>query len=204
MVFVEASVVFPVMFLVILLMIYAGNSYFQKCRVEAVVNELAIDGAAYCADPMIENVEAGGVPGLEELEVYPYRFLDANGVGDTVGNIEDELDKRIEGLDDGYFSGMKPKVKTATAEYNYGFLYSTFAVYVEYEIEFPIRMLGEDENVSITLHSHASMPVSDTTELIRNVNMVEDYLEQFGVMEAIDDFKAKITEVVSKAKDWMN
>ena len=63
-VFVEASVVFPVMFLVIFLMIYAGNAYLQKARVEAIVTEIAIDGAAYCADPMSRDVEAGKIPSV--------------------------------------------------------------------------------------------------------------------------------------------
>jgi hypothetical protein len=34
--------------------------------------------------------------------------------------------------------------------------------------------------------------------------MIEDYLEQLGVMEKVDEFTAKITEAVTKAKEWMN
>ena len=202
-VFVEASVVFPVMFLVIFLMIYAGNAYLQKARVEAIVTEIAIDGAAYCADPMSRDVEAGKIPSVSSLNVYPYRAFDASGVGDIKSTMEDTLKKRIEGMNNGVFTGMKPDVKSATAKYNYGFLYSTFEVDVEYKIVFPIRMLGDKENMSMTMYSHVSMPVSDTTELIRNVNMVEDYLEQFGVKAKIEEFKAKIEDTVSKATDWM-
>lgn len=203
-IFVEASVVFPVMFLVILLMIYTGNAYFQKCRVEAVVNRLAIEGAAYCADPTVLNAGDASIPtDPSAIEVYPYRALDSNGVGDIVGTIEGRVYDEIEQLDDGYFSGMKPDLKSATAEYDYAFLYSTFKVTVEYEITFPIRMLGQSENVSVTMSSHASMPVSDTTELIRNVNMVEDYLEQLGVKDALNDLKTKITTAIEEATAWM-
>lgn len=202
-IFVEASVVFPVMFLVILLMIYAGNAYFQKCRVEAVVTQLAIEGAAYCADPSILNAEGSIPTDPASVEVYPYRALDSNGVGDIVGTIEGRVNDEIEQLDAGYFSGMKPDLISAKAEYDYAFLYSTFKVTAEYEIVFPIRMLGESENVKITMSSHASMPVSDTTELIRNVNMVEDYLEQLGVKDALDELKTKITTAIDKATAWM-
>lgn len=202
-VFVEAAVVFPVMFLVIFLMIYAGNAYFQKARVEALVTEIAIDGAAYCADPMVRNAEAGSIPDVSSIDVYPYRAFDPSGVGDTVGLLQTELEERIEGLGDGYFAGMKPDVRSVSAKYHNGFIYSTFEVDVEYKIVFPIRMLGETENVSLTMSSHASMPVSDTTDLIRNVNMVEDYLEQFGITEKIAEFKQKISDAVSKATEWM-
>lgn len=204
MVFVEASVVFPIMFLVIFLMIYAGNAYYQKCRVEAIATELAINGAAYCADPLLTSAEGGKIPGLATHNVYPYRAFDKDGVGTTKADIQEKLTKEIEGLDTGLFTGMKPDVRVAKADYKNGFIYSTFTVDVEYKIMLPIRMLGSNENVSLDFSTHVSMPVSDTTELIRNVDMVEDYLEQLGVMEKVDEFTAKITEAVTKAKEWMN
>lgn len=201
-IFVEAAMVFPVMLIVILLMIYAGNAYFQKCRVEAIVNDVAIEGAARCADSLLVNVEAGNMPNVSTINVYPYRYLDATGVGTTREDMEDELESRIEGLGNGYFTMMKPKVEEVKAIYNYGFIYSTFEVQVEYEIEFPIRMIGDKENISLKMATTASMPVSDSTELIRNVNMVEDYLEQLGVVAAIDELTTKIKDAVSALNPW--
>lgn len=203
-VFVEAAVVFPVMLLVIFLMIFAGNAYFQKARVEAIVTEIAIDGAAYCADPMVRTAEKGklGDISVSSLNVYPYRAFNGKGTGDTVGAMQTELEDRIKGLGVGYFAGMKPQVKSVSAKYNYGFLYSTFEVDVEYKIVFPIRMLGQKENASMTMYSHASMPVSDTTELIRNVTMVEDYLEQFGITERFEEFKTNLSETMNQVTFW--
>lgn len=82
MVIVEATIVFPVMFLVIFLMLFAGNAYLQKCRIESLVNSYALEAAAYCADPMVENAISGTFPSVSELHVYPYRYFDPNGVGD--------------------------------------------------------------------------------------------------------------------------
>ena len=203
-VFVEASVVFPIMFLVIFLMIYAGNAYFQKCRVEAIATELAIKGAAYCADPLLSHAEDGEIPGLATHNVYPYRAFDADGVGTTQADIQEELVKRVEGLGTGLFTSMSPDVRTVTAKYKNGFIYSTFTVDVEYKIKLPLRMIGRKDPYSLDFSTHISMPVSDTAELIRNVDMVEDYLEQLGVMEKVDDFTQKITDAVTKAKEWMN
>jgi hypothetical protein len=204
MVFVEASVVFPIMFLVIFLMIYAGNAYYQKCRVEAIATELAIDGAAYCADPLLSSAEGGKIPELGSHNVYPYRAFDTDGVGTIKTDIQDQLTKKIEGLGTGLFTSMSPDVRLAKADYKNGFIYSTFTVDVEYKIMLPVRMLGSKDYFYLDFSTHISMPVSDTVELIRNVDMIEDYLEQLGVMEKVDAFTAKITEAVTKAKEWMN
>lgn len=197
MLIVEASIVFPVMFLVIFLMIFAGNAYLQKCRVEAIVNNLAIDGAAYCADPMLDDIESGSIPSLSEHDVYPYRYLLTGEMGNIEDDIYSELESKISGMSSGLFSGMKPKNYIIDVKYHNGFIYSTFSVDVEYKIQMPVRLLGESEYISLAVASHAEMPVSDTSEFIRNVDMVGDYMEKFGVTE-------KINEMINKVKEWMS
>lgn len=197
MLIVEASIVFPVMFLVIFLMIFAGNAYLQKCRVEAIVNNLAIDGAAYCADPMLDDIESGSIPSLSEHDVYPYRYLLTGEMGNIEDDIYTELETKISGMSSGLFSGMKPKNYIIDVKYHNGFIYSTFSVDVEYKIQMPVRLLGESEYISLAVASHAEMPVSDTSEFIRNVDMVGDYMEKFGVTE-------KINEMINKVKEWMS
>lgn len=201
-VIVEASVVFPVMFLVIIMMIYAGNAYFQKARVERLVSSAVSDGAAYCADPLVKSAEAGSFPSVAALDVQPYRALLSGGANQTADQIEGELKKDIEGLGDGYFAGMKPDVKTVTANYNNHFIYATFEVTVSYKIVLPIRMLGATENVSISFSTHRSSPVTDTVELIRNVNMIEDYMQQIGLDKDIQALKDKISEAVGALTKW--
>lgn len=75
---VEATIVFPVCLIVILMLLYLGNVYYQKSRIEAIVVEAALDGAAYCADPLlraIQNSDVGQVPGLGTVDYEPYRYL---------------------------------------------------------------------------------------------------------------------------------
>ena len=199
---VEASIVFPVMFLVIFFMIYAGNAYLQKCRVEAIINQCAIDGASYCADPQLQQVEGGSLPTLDNLEAYPYRFFSSTGVGDIEGDIEALINKRVSELSSGLFQGMKPEDLTVQANYSSGFLYATFSVDASYKIEIPIRLLGEAENMHLSVRTHVEMPVSDSTELIRNIDMIWDYMERFGVAEKIAEAKAKLSEALDKVNDW--
>lgn len=194
---VEASIVFPVMFLVIFFMIFAGNAYLQKCRVEAIINQYAIDGAAYCADPQLQQVEGGSIPSLDSLEVYPYRFFSSTGVGDVEGEMETLIEEKISNMSSGLFSGMKPTNLTVQANYSSGILYATFTVDASYKIKIPVRLLGAEENIHLNVTTHVEMPVSDSTELIRNIDMIWDYMERYGVAE-------KIEQMVSTAEGWFN
>ena len=78
----EASFVFPIMLLIILLMMVLGNAYYQKCRMDQIFNEAAIDGAAYCADPQLVKVEGGDIDTDSVLRVS------ANG-GSGLGEVYD-------------------------------------------------------------------------------------------------------------------
>ncbi len=194
---VEASIVFPVMFLVIFFMIFAGNAYLQKCRVEAIINQCAIDGASYCADPQLQDVERGSIPSLDNLEVYPYRFFSTNGVGNVEGDMEEQIEDRVSDMSSGLFSGMKPKDFKVQANYTNGILYATFSVDASYKIKIPVRLLGETENIHLNVTTHVEMPVSNSAELIRNIDMIWDYMEKYGLAE-------KIEEMVAAAKEWFN
>ena len=92
---------------------------------------------------------------------------------------------------------MKPGRFKLTVSYNGGFLASSVSADLEYRIELPIRLLGEKERVSMKFQTHTEVPVSDSPEFVRNVNLVEDLLEVTGV-------KAKITEKVKELKGFFD
>lgn len=186
MVIVEATIVFPVMFLVIFFMTFVGNAYVQKCRIDNIVNECAIAGAAYCADPMLQQVESGDIPDSEsEINVQPYRYL-IGGMSDIVEELQSDVEEQIEAMGTGLYSGMEPTSPEVVVAFNNGFVYSTFSVSATYTIAMPVAMLGE-ERMEIEFSSVVEVPVSDTAEFIRNVDMVEDYMESSGVTDTIGD-----------------
>lgn len=193
---VEASIVFPVMFLVILFMIFAGNSYLQKCRIEAIVIESAISGASYCADPILEYIENDNIPTLSTLDVQPYRFL-IGGMDGIEEATEDEIADKIDALGTGLFSNMSPDTSTISAEFYSNFIYSTFSCEVEYDIMIPIKLLGASDYIYFKSSSKAEVAVSDTSEFIKNIKTVEDYMERYGITE-------KITEMAEAAKAYIN
>ena len=203
---VEASIVFPIMFLVIFVMLYTGNAYLQKCRVESIINKCALDAAAYCADPQLKTIKDGKIPTLEGLQVYPYRQFSATGVGDLETEMENLVYEQVTKLGTGYFNGMKPIIKKSDidAEYHNAFLYATFSVDATYKIEIPVRLLGEKDNLRLSISTHVEMPVSDSVEMIRNTDMVWDYMERFGVAEKINEAKAKLEGALDKVNDWFD
>ena len=194
---VEASIVFPVMFLVIFFMIFAGNAYLQKCRVEAIINQCAIDGAAYCADPQLKYAENGAIPSVGKIQVYPYRYFGSNGGASVAGEIEAQVYERVSKMSTGLFSDMKPTDFVADATYTNGIIYATFSIDASYKIKIPVRLLGAEDFIYLKVSTRAEMPVSDSTELIRNIDMIWDYMERYGVA-------AEIEKIVTAAKEWFN
>lgn len=210
MLIVEATIVFPVMFLVIFLMIFMGNAYFQKSRVDSIVTEMAYYGSAQCADPLLREImDNGKVPALKDADysIEPYRYLlgeigKESGMNAIETQVEKQITDRIKGIKTGLFSHMEPKTTTAPdAEFNNYFVYSTFEVEVNYKVPLPIRLLGSKENFALNTSSRCVVPVSDTPEFIRNVDMIEDYVERTEAGKKISD---KISEVVDRIGSFIN
>lgn len=205
-VIVEATIVFPVMLLVILFLLYTGNVYYQICRVDAIVNKLAIEGAAYYADPLVTSIEKGSIPDVGEHHVYPYRTFDTNGVGDIQSDLEAKAQKAIRELGTGLFANMEPSASTVTVVPDNKFIYSTVTVNAQYKIQIPVKLLGMEDYMSVKVYSQANMPVSDVPEFIRNVDMIEDYMQKTGVSEKISDAtekaKAGLQKALDTAKTW--
>lgn len=201
MVIVEATIVFPVMFFVIFLLIFLGNAYMQRCRIEAIVHEVALDAAAYCASPMLSDLERNGrITAYKDLNIKPYRYF-SGSAGEIESWARNRLNERVNGLSTGLFAGMKPEHWECKVKFNNKFIYSTFRVDVKYDITMPIRLFGSSDSLALRVASHTEMPVTDTAEFMRNVNMVEYYLEITGAKQAINKLIGKVTDTVKK---WWN
>lgn len=191
MLIVEATFVFPIMFLVIFFLIIIGNAYFTKSKIQAVVTELALDGAAYCADPMLRPVDKDGAVPAFGVNPEPYRYF--TKMEDMQAKIKGDLNTRLGKINTGLFSGMKPSNIKTDMDVNNIFLYSTFYIELDYKITVPVRMIGARDFLHIDFTTRAETAITDVPEFIRNVNMVEDYLEQTGA-------KDKITQALDKVK----
>lgn len=206
---VEATMVFPVMFLVIFLMIFMGNAYFQKSRIDSIVTQMAYYGSAQCADPLLREItENGKVPSLADADysIEPYRYLlgevgKESGMNAIETQVEKQISDKIKGIKTGLFSHMKPSASKLDAEFNNAFVYSTFEVEVLYKVPLPIKLLGMKDYVSLNTSSRCEVPVSDTPEFIRNVDMVEDWVE---ATKQGQNAIAKTKEIMGKIAEFIN
>ena len=100
-------------------------------------------------------------------------------------------------MSSGLFSNMKPTNFVVQSSYSNGILYATFSVDASYKIRIPVRLLGQTENIHLEVSTHVEMPVSDSVEMIRNIDMVWDYMERTGAAE-------EIQKAIDEAKSWFN
>lgn len=208
MLIVEATIIFPIMFLVIFLMFFLGNAYFQKSRVDSIVTQMAYYGSAQCADPLLKTVQTNNkVPAYGyKYEIQPYRYMlgelgSGAGMNSIESDVEGQIDTKIKAMKSGLFSGMSPKTSSIDAEFNNAFVYTTFFVKVNYEIPFPIKLFGMSKNFSMKAAALCEVPVSDTPEFIRIVDMVGDWVES---SEAGQDAIQKADEVMGKVSQFIN
>lgn len=189
---VEATFVFPIMFFVLFFLIYMGNMFYMRSRVDAITTEYAVRGAAYCVDPYLQKIyEKGSVP--EEIDdIRPYHSV----LGSTpfVNDLREDMRKRLEGLGNGYFSGMSLKSIAIDMLYKRGLFTSTFSVDVSYRIKFAIRFMGDEEPTILLIHSQVTVPVTDTPEFISNVDMAMDFFDSSGLSRKLGELRSKVSQ----------
>lgn len=197
-VIVEATFVFPIMFIILFILIYMGNAYYLRCQMDEIVTRNAIRGANYCADPLLQTIrETGAVPELnsDNADANPYRYIfgGMDVIEQNIGtSVKEDVKKTLT-----LFDNMRIKLKTNTddiARFNNKVLYSTFSVEVKYELEMPIRFLGADSPVLLKFSSRAESPVTDSADFIRNTDMVVDIFQGTGIGQKISDMFGKIKE----------
>lgn len=197
---VEATFVFPVMFIILFFLIFMGNAFYVKAQVESVVEKNAIHGANYCADPLLATMlEYDHLPSLSEMKTEPYRYI-FGGMDDEENKINKAVESEINGKSSTFFKSMKPELVGATSKiskFNNYIVYSTFSVEVKYKLKFPIRFLGKTSPTIMTITSRSEVPVNDTAEFIRNTDMVIDLFHN-------NKFAQKISDVFGKINDFLS
>lgn len=208
MVIVEATIVFPVMFFVLFFILFIGNMYFEQAKVDDIVLRYATKGAEYVADPFQYDMERTySVPtDVNALDIEPYRYILGSITNGSVSAIEDKISEEVKNEINSnsliFFSNSTANIvgtdnsKIATFK-NY-VIYSTFVVQVNYKIKFPIRFLGNESPTIVNLSSRAEVPVSDSSEFIRNVDMVVDLLDGTSTGDTIKSIFDKINDFIGQ------
>ncbi len=186
---VEATIIFPIVFLVLFLLIYLGNAYYLKSHVDSYVEQYAILGAAECADPILYS---GSVPtSSSSVSVKPYRYVFTGFMNEVAAGITSEMQGKLK--TSGFFSNMPMQV-TSIAEADVNIFYSTFVVEAEMRIKIPVKIFDIELDI-LKFNSRAEVPIVDTGEFIRNVDMALDFIES---NQAIQEGMEKVKNFIGK------
>lgn len=198
-VIIEATFVFPIMFFVLFFLIYIGNTFYIRAQIEELVQKKAVEGAAYCADPILQTLKENkgrNLPGVKTLEGKPYRYI-FGGMGAIENKIINEIDEELKNGNYNVFKGMSPKLHSKDAKFNNYIVYSTFSVEVMCTVEFPINFFGNGSPTIFKITSRGESPTNDAAEFIRNTDLVLDVIEETKLGEKIDGIFEKIKGVLS-------
>ncbi|MGN0393764.1 MAG: TadE/TadG family type IV pilus assembly protein, partial [Coprococcus sp.] len=160
---VEATIVFPVTFLVVIFLLFVGNLYYQRSKAQAIFNNYIIEYAAEQSNPMLayykENGSFGSINRSNDFK--PYRYLNFSGVGDE---IEDDTEKKIDAMGTGLFSDMKANNINVDVKYiTYG-IYAKVEAEMSFNITMPIKLLGQEEASSVKFKEYIEVPAIEGSE----------------------------------------
>ena len=197
------------MFFVLMFLLYMGNMYYLKAKINSVVSQEAITYAARFADPNQEQFDKT-IPtsnqGDTQVTKELYRYLDVFNISDygTASDVQkSELIKEIE--DTGFYAGMTPaNITVETHKVHNYVVYQTYEVTVNYQLKFPIRFIFSKDVVLLNMTAHEETPVIDTSEFIRNVDMAVDYVERTetgqSILTTLDNTYARIEKFIDGEK----
>ena len=202
----EATFVFPIMFIIVFIMIMACEAYFQYARVENACIQAAIKGAARCENPTLEAVQhSGAVPtDTTATHVYPYRYIFPDQINKIAEQTAAELSKTVKGFDVILFRGMRPTKVQIQVKPQVNVFVSSLAADCSFEIKLPIRMIFSGEEIAFRYAISIRQSVGDPAEFVRNVSTVQDLLDSTELGAKIEDAAGKIKENLNKLTRFIN
>ena len=209
-VLVEASFIYPVVFAVLALLLYAGDMFYQRSWIEAAVLRYSIEGAAEVGNSAIESIsvdnEAGtGVLNLDALENKPYRFM-ANGGADSDAGAhaaasEALLRSEVAGGRASFF-GLAPDLRSIDVDYTSSIVYGEYTVTADYGFQLPVAsFLVPEGKMGVDFSAQSVSTVTSMGEFTRNVEFVDDIYDGVkserdtivGLAESVEKFVKFVT-----------
>jgi hypothetical protein len=170
--------VFPVVFITVFFMLFWGKAYYSKSKAEAITRRAAVAGAAYFADPALPGVARDGAPQFGESDDMPYRYL--TGADLSASAAGEAFAREAEALGSGLFAGMSPLSPEYGMELTGMPIFAEVTAYLTYSTPIPVRVFGMDRFLAARVSARSHAPVPDAPEMIRNINMAEDFIAQTG------------------------
>lgn len=190
----EATIVFPIMFFVIIFMFLMGNVYMSKSYVDAVVHKEAVKIAAKCADPNLEETLKNEKLNNTKLKNMPYRYIFQGQIKNVINSSKKEIRSIATNDFNSFFPRMAPSMENDNIKIKFenNLINYDLSVTADYKITLPFRFIFADNVMSFNYTAYANVPVTDSPELIRNVEMIIDYIQQTGLDKKVENVTNKI------------
>lgn len=212
---VEAAFVYPVVFMLLVVVMFLGDTFYQRARVEAAVLDAAVLGGAQIGSATLPHITVpteGGqatlVPG--SIENDPYRFL-FNGPAGTgteavTATVKENVDKLLSAQDASIF-GLAPRLGEGGAQVDYSsrIIQGEFAVSLSYGLTVPVdTYLLPEGKIDLALEASSATTVTPMGEFVRTIDMMDDLHEANGgakLTDSVQTIVGAISGFVSLVKN---
>ena len=206
---VEATIVFPIVFFVMIIIMFIGNIYYTRAYMDKVASTYATVAGRYLANETLYEINKdGGSYTLTDHDLNPYAQI--FGVDDEVGNyLEKQVKTAAKSTANTLFATMQPySIKGAEGGSFVNIENGFFGASVNVEINYKIRLLSGYSFFNfipeLSYTARAEVTAIDSPELIRNIDMIYDFYLDFSRTETGQQFNEKIGTIFTKVKEMFN
>ena len=214
---VEATFIYPVVFAVLVLLLYVGDMYYQRAWVESAAMNYSLDGAAEIASGSLKGISVDKTTGRGLLEIGdvkndPYRFIlnggtDTGGVEGIITTAESAIKREINDGSASFF-GLAPKVKSLDIRYDSHVVYGEYWVDVAYGFEVPVAgFINPDGKYAVEFSSSNVTTVTSMGEFIRNIDLADDLYASTGLATEVqtgEKFGEALENAINQIKSVFN
>jgi Flp pilus assembly protein TadG len=200
---VEAALLYPVIFAVFFLMIFAGDMYFQKAWIETEVAKASLEGAQELGDPssgrMRRNASGGTASYPSGGNAYPYRYITDNNSESVEAETKSALQAKISAGKSSIFAFPKSNIQVV-AKHEKHLLYSDFSVSASYDFDIPIfKNLVPSGVIKSGVRASSTTSVASMAELVRTADIVDDVTKGLSdFIRSIDSIGGHLKEIFMK------
>ena len=202
---VEATIVFPIVFIVVFMMIVLGNIYYIHSRIQFEVVHAAIDAASAAENPMqVKILKDGGIPHKieDKAAIKPYRHILSGHGNEVAQEMEDLLISRISKIKEySIIKSIAPEAINPDVAYESSIIMSQIKVSYDYNIPMPIKYPFSNKTLKVHYYDEYTILVGDPAEFVRNMSMFTDIVER---SEGMSGFFGKIKDVAEKIGKFIN
>lgn len=216
---VEYSVVLPICLFIFGLLFMAGYMLNQQANLDAATNRGVLVAQKIYCDPNVDTVlnlgtdngskqvgfrkkEAGFADGADFIS-DPYRYLGSDYKYDSIASLVKT--KVLNCIEVGQILGVSDRVSQVEVEMPdefSGFIMQKISIKVTQQFNNPFlpTLISRNTPTLFKMESCASASVMNSTEFVRNTNLVNDIVER----NAGSDINGKISEMIEKASSFLS